>query len=199
MGDDRGVFVHPNALCEAKDVGEGTRVWAFAHVMDGARVGADCNIADHAFVESGAILGDRVTVKNGVLIWVGVTIGDDCFIGPGAKFTNDRFPRSGRANIPEIKARQENGSWLVKTSVGRGASIGAGAVIGPGVAIGPWAMVGAGAVVTLDVEPHALVVGNPARAVGWVCRSGYRLEEADGGYRCPHCGRSLAAPGDGGC
>ena len=91
---ETSVFVHPTAICEAADVGEGTRVWAFAHVLAGATVGCDCNIGDHAFIEGGAQVGDRVTIKNGVMVWEGVTIEDDVFCGPGVVFTNDRYPRS---------------------------------------------------------------------------------------------------------
>ena len=93
-----GVRVHPKGLCESDTVGEGTRVWAFAHVMAGAKIGRNCNIGDHAFVESGVVLGDNVTVKNGVAIWEGVTADDDVFIGPNAVFTNDLMPRAAKRN-----------------------------------------------------------------------------------------------------
>ena len=96
-------FVHPAALCESDNVGESTRIWAFAHVMYGARVGRDCNIGDGAFVESGAVLGDRVTLKNQVMVWDGVRIEDDAFIGPGVIFTNDAAPRSPR--MPQVRGR----------------------------------------------------------------------------------------------
>jgi UDP-2-acetamido-3-amino-2,3-dideoxy-glucuronate N-acetyltransferase len=166
-------FVHRLALCESDAVGDGTRIWAFAHVMRRAVVGRDCNIGDHAFIESGAKVGDRVTIKNQVLIWDGVTIADEAFIGPGVIFTNDRHPRSPR--MPAAAARYaERSKWLLETRVGRGASLGGGAVIVPGVSIGDYAMVGAGAVVTHDVPPHCLVVGQPARAIGWVCQCGQR-------------------------
>jgi acetyltransferase-like isoleucine patch superfamily enzyme/dTDP-4-dehydrorhamnose 3,5-epimerase-like enzyme len=150
------VFVHPNGLCESDEVGAGTRVWAFAHVLPGARIGADCNICDGVFVEGRAIVGDRVTVKCGVQLWDGVELADDVFVGPNATFTNDPMPRS----------RQ----WLEeypRTVVRSGASIGANATILPGVEIGQGAMVGAGAVVTRSVPPHAIVVGNPARISGY--------------------------------
>ena len=137
-------------------MGEGTRVWAFAHVLPGARIGADCNLNDHVFVENDVIVGDRVTVKSGVQLWDGVRLGDDVFIGPNATFTNDSFPRS-----------KQYPAEFEKTIVGPGASIGAGAVILPGVRIGRRAMVGAGAVVVRDVPAHAVVVGNPARIVGY--------------------------------
>src|SRR5579883_2860068 len=132
-------YVHPLALVEG-EVGEGTRVWAFAHVMRGAIVGRDGNIGDHAFIESGARLGDGVTVKNGVLIWDGVTIGDGVFVGPGVVFTNDRTPRSARM---EGLAPAEAQGWLTPTVVEAGASLGAGAVIVAGVRIGRLALVGA--------------------------------------------------------
>ncbi len=183
-----GIFTHRLALCESEQVGDGTRVWAFAHVMSGAIVGRDCNIGDHAFIESGAKLGDRVTVKNGVLIWDGVTIGDDTFIGPGVLFTNDRTPRSPR--MPEVAKRYASvANWLTPTTICRGASLGAGAVILPGVTIGEHAMVGAGAVVTRDVNAHEQVVGNPARVVGLVCACGGRLNDA---RQCLVCGVKLA-------
>ncbi len=150
------VFVHELGLCESADVGPGTRVWAFAHVLEGARVGADCNICDGVFVEGGAVIGDRVTLKCGVQVWDGVELEDDVFVGPNATFTNDPMPRS----------RQ----WLdehPRTIVRAGASIGANATILPGLEIGTGAMVGAGAVVTRSVPPHAIVVGNPARIHGY--------------------------------
>jgi UDP-2-acetamido-3-amino-2,3-dideoxy-glucuronate N-acetyltransferase len=150
------VFVHEQGLCESEEVGPGTRIWAFAHVLEGARIGADCNICDGVFVEGGAVVGDRVTVKCGVQLWDGVELGDDVFVGPNATFTNDPMPRS----------RQ----WLEeypRTIVRNGASIGANATILPGIEIGIGAMVGAGAVVTRSVPPHAIVVGNPARIKGY--------------------------------
>jgi acetyltransferase-like isoleucine patch superfamily enzyme/dTDP-4-dehydrorhamnose 3,5-epimerase-like enzyme len=150
-------FVHEFALCESTAIGPGTRIWAFAHVLPGARVGADCNICDHVFIENDVVLGDRVTVKCGVQLWDGVRLGDDVFVGPNATFTNDPFPRSKHFldRYPE-------------TVVCDGASIGAAAVLLPGIRIGRQAMVGAGAVVTHDVPPNSIVVGNPARIVGYV-------------------------------
>ncbi len=168
------LFVHPLALCESNQIGEGTRIWAFSHVMNRAIVGRHCNIGEHVYVESGASIGDRVTVKNNVLIWDGVTIEDDVFLGPGVIFTNDRHPRSARMSEAGRRyARREN--WLLSTLVQRGASIGAGAILLPGITIGRGAAVGAGAVVTREVPAHRLVVGNPARPAGWVCLCGLTL------------------------
>jgi UDP-2-acetamido-3-amino-2,3-dideoxy-glucuronate N-acetyltransferase len=154
------VFVHERGLCESEEVGPGTRIWAFAHVLAGARVGADCNICDGVFVEGGTVVGDRVTIKCGVQLWSGVELEDDVFVGPNATFTNDPFPRSRR--------------WLQeypKTIVRAGASIGANATILPNIEIGRGAMVGAGAVVTRPVPPNAIVKGNPARISGYVSTS----------------------------
>ena len=166
MARDPSVFVHERALCESANVGPRTRVWAFAHVMAGATIGADCNVGDHAFVESGARLGDRVTVKNGVAVWDKVTIEDEVFLGPNAAFTNDLRPRAG--------FRKTSDAFL-PTVIRRGATIGANATIMCGVTIGAAAFVGAGGVVLRDVPAHALVVGNPARQIGWVCSCGERL------------------------
>jgi UDP-2-acetamido-3-amino-2,3-dideoxy-glucuronate N-acetyltransferase len=154
-------FVHPDGRVETTEIGPGTRIWAFAHVLAGARIGADCNICDHTFIEGGAVIGDRVTVKCGVQLWDGVELEDDVFVGPNATFTNDPFPRSRRH--PAAYAR---------TRVRKGASIGASATILPGITIGSYAMVGAGAVVTRDVPPRAIVTGNPARVTGYVDGSG---------------------------
>ena len=150
-------FVHPQGLCESTRVGDNTRIWAFAHVLGGAKLGADCNICDHVFIENDVILGDRVTVKCGVQLWDGITVEDDVFIGPNATFTNDPFPRS-----------KQHPAAFSRTVIQRGASIGANATILPGLIVGPHAMVGAGAVVVRSVPPNAIVVGNPARIVGYV-------------------------------
>jgi UDP-2-acetamido-3-amino-2,3-dideoxy-glucuronate N-acetyltransferase len=151
-----GFFQHTQALVESNQIGEGTRVWAFAHILPGAIVGQDCNICDHVFIENDVRVGNRVTVKCGVQLWDGLTIEDDVFIGPNATFTNDPFPRS-----------KQTPPTFLKTVVRQGASIGANATILPGVTIGMQAMIGAGAVVTKDVPPHAIVVGNPAHIKGY--------------------------------
>lgn len=163
------VFVHPRGLCESEQVGPGTRVWAFAHVLPGAVIGADCNIGDHAFVEGGARIGDRVTVKNGVLVWDGVTVEDDAFLGPGVVFTNDLKPRA------HIK---RSGDQLLPTVVREGVTLGANATVVCGITIGAHAFVAAGAVVTRDVPDFAFMAGNPAVQRGSVCRCGERLDRA---------------------
>lgn len=168
------VFVHAQALCESAAVGEGTRVWAFAHVMAGARIGRDCNIGGGCFIESGAVVGDRCVIKNGVQVWDGVSLGDEVFVGPNATFTNDLRPRAA--------GRREDFT-PVSTRVAVGASIGANATIVCGIDIGAHAFVAAGAVVTRDVPPHALMAGSPARRIGWACACGETLS-AELACRC---------------
>jgi acetyltransferase-like isoleucine patch superfamily enzyme/dTDP-4-dehydrorhamnose 3,5-epimerase-like enzyme len=152
-----GYFKHDTAIVETIYVGESTRVWAYAHILRGARIGRNCNICDHTFIENDVTVGDRVTVKCGVQLWDGVHLEDDVFVGPNATFTNDRYPRSKQ---PQAE--------VLKTMVKRGASIGANATILPGLLIGEGAMIGAGAVLTHHAPPHARLVGNPARIMGYV-------------------------------
>jgi acetyltransferase-like isoleucine patch superfamily enzyme len=179
-----GVRVHPLGLCESDDVGPGTRVWAWAHVLPEARVGADCNICDHAYVEGGARLGDRVTVMNAVLVFAGVEVGDDVFLGPNVLFTNDLRPRAHVKKGPEA---------LLPTVVEQGVTLGAGTVVVCGTTIGRHAFAAAGSVITRDVVPYSFVAGNPAVHRGWVCACGERLAVD---LTCG-CGRHYAQGTDG--
>ncbi len=174
---EEGFYAHPTALVESDSIGDGTKIWAFAHVMEGAVVGRDCKIGDNAFIEGGATLGDRVVVKNNSLIWYGVTIGDDVFVGPNAVFTNVTAPRARYQTYPD--------DWE-QTDVAARATIGANSTIVSGIRIGFNAMIGAGSVVTKSVPDHALVFGNPAKQAGWVCDCGVRLGDD---LQCPACGR----------
>ncbi|MCU1393890.1 MAG: isomerase [Ilumatobacteraceae bacterium] len=149
-------FEHELSRVESTNIGNDTRIWAFAHVLPDAQIGEDCNICDHVFIENDVVVGDRVTIKSGVQLWDGVRLHDDVFVGPNATFTNDPFPRS---RVYQTAALQ--------TVVERKASIGANATILPGIRVGQNAMVGAGAVVTSDVPANAIVIGNPARIVGY--------------------------------
>jgi acetyltransferase-like isoleucine patch superfamily enzyme len=148
------MFIHPSSDVQTKQVGEGTRIWQYVVVLPGAVIGRDGNICSHCFIENKVIVGDRVTVKCGVQLWDGVTLEDDVFVGPNVTFTNDLQPRSRNA-----------AAQLLPTLVKKGASIGANATILPGLTIGEGAMVGAGSVVTKDVPPRSLVVGNPAKVI----------------------------------
>jgi UDP-2-acetamido-3-amino-2,3-dideoxy-glucuronate N-acetyltransferase len=184
------VYVHPTAVVETRDIGEGTRIWAFTHVMGGVSIGTNCNIGEHSFLETGVQIGNDVTIKNGNQLWDGVTLQDGAFVGPGVLFTNDRYPRSPR--LSQAHARYQDRSWLLPTLVEEGASIGAGAVILPGVTIGRFAMIGAGALVTSVVPAYALMVGNPARLRSWVCECGRRLLFRSGHATCSYCGLSYS-------
>lgn len=208
----KDVYIHPTALVESESIGEGTRIWAFSHVMKGASLGAHCNVGGHCFIENGVSVGDNVTIKNGNELWEGVTVSDGVFIGPNVCFTNDLRPRSPR--LPQAACRYRGHDWLSPTLVKTGASLGAGAVIVASTVIGEFAMAGAGAVITRNVPAYALVVGVPARAVGWVCVCGARLNFhgdcsacmdcgtefvlRNGGaqLRCPEAEASYALPGD---
>ncbi|KYZ76426.1 transferase [Anaerosporomusa subterranea] len=159
-------YMHPSAIVEpGVSIGDGTRVWAFTHILPGVIIGSDCNICDHVFVETGVSIGNRVTIKCGIYLWEGVVIQDDVFLGPNVVFTNDKRPRS-----------KQYPTEFLQTVIKQGASIGANSTILPGISIGRYAMVGAGTVVTRNVPDYGLVFGNPGRLVGWVCRCGERID-----------------------
>jgi len=176
----RSYTAHPLALVESNEIGESTRIWAFAHVMKNARIGRHCNIGEHCYIEQGATLGNNVTVKNGVSVWAGVTVEDDVFLGPNCVLTNDPNPRA------YIKKSADS---LVETLIRNNATIGANATIVCGVTIGRYAFVGAGTVVIRSVADFALVVGNPARQIGWMCVCAKRIHLAkdESVLTCSHC------------
>ena len=195
---DPSARVHASADLEADvTVGPGTSIWHRVQVRTGARIGAESIIGRDAFIDEGVVLGDRCKVQNGALIYHGVTVEDGVFIGPGAILTNDRFPRAITSTGDLARASD----WTVSPIVlHHGCSIGAGAIVVAGVDVGSFALVGAGAVVTRPVADYALVVGNPARRMGWVCACGARLVDvsgasapadpaADDTLLCPSCER----------
>lgn len=178
--DDGPTYVHPTAVVEdGVTIGPGTRVWHHAHVRRGAELGRDCVVGKDAFIDANVRVGSRVKVQNGAMLYQGVTVGDDVFIGPQAVFTNDLRPRAS------------NTSWeIVPTVVGDGASVAANATVVCGNDLGECCMVGAGAVVTHPVPAHHLVIGNPARFHGWVCRCGAvvsRSAARPDSLACPDC------------
>jgi len=188
-------FKHPFAVVESSRIGRGTRIWAFTHVMEGARVGENCNLCDHVFVESNVVVGDRVTVKNGVALWDGVVLEDLVFVGPFAVFTNDKNPRAAvrknRRLVDQLRARRD-------AVIARLRGLARPRVLlviwpDPVITIGRHAFVGAGAVVTKDVDDFAIVVGNPARRVGYMCLCGSKLRNS---LRC-RCGQVYEKDGQG--
>ena len=170
-------FIHESALAdEGSVIGGGSKVWHFSHLMSGCRLGENCNIGQNVVISPGVVLGRNVKVQNNVSIYEGVTCDDDVFLGPSMVFTNVTNPRSA-VNRRGIYAR---------THVGKGATIGANATIVCGHDIGEFAFIGAGSVVTKTVLPYALVVGNPARQIGWMSEFGHRLEFDESGIAlCP--------------
>jgi acetyltransferase-like isoleucine patch superfamily enzyme len=188
------VFVHSTAIVETTQIGNGSRIWAYTHVMNGVSIGANCNIGEHCFIESGATVGRQVTIKNGNMLWEGVHLEDGVFLGPAVTFTNDLYPRSPR--LPQATKRYRDKGWLRPTFIRQGASIGAGAVILAGVTLGEFCMVAAGATVTRSVPPHALVIGSPARRRGWVCQCGLPLTFSEGTASCAECEFAFVNTGD---
>ncbi len=183
-------FVHETAVIDADvEIGTGTAIWHFSHVLSRSSVGRDCRIGQNVVIGPDVRVGNNVKIQNNVSVYAGVTLEDDVFCGPSMVFTNVLTPRAAfPRNRPEDFA---------PTVVRRGASIGANATIVCGNTIGEHAMVGAGAVVTKDVRPHSLVLGNPARHVGWVCECGARLELDGDVAACDECGRKYSQTDDG--
>jgi UDP-2-acetamido-3-amino-2,3-dideoxy-glucuronate N-acetyltransferase len=160
-------FIHPSANVDPRAiVGEGSRLWINVQVRENVSIGRDCIVSKDVYIDCNVVIGDRCKVQNSVSIYNGVTVGDDVFIGPNAAFTNDKVPRAFNADWTITPTRVENG-----------ASIGANATIVCGITIGEYAMVAAGSVVTKDVPPYTLVMGNPARAYARIDRDGNKLEE----------------------
>lgn len=175
-------FVHETALVEAgASLGDDCKIWHHAHVRTRARIGRRCILGKGVFVDFDVTIGDDCKLQNYVCVYHGVTLGRGVFIGPHATFTNDMWPRSTTPDFQPLR----DGDWEVGTTVvDDGASIGANATILPNLVVGKWALVGAGSVVTQDVEPYALVVGSPARRIGWVCACGSRVDFDS----CRRCG-----------
>ncbi len=172
-------FVHESSYVdEGARIGKGTKIWHFCHVMPGAVIGERCNLGQNVVVMPGTRIGNNVKIQNNVSIYEGVTLEDDVFCGPSSVFTNVLNPRS------HVSRKHEYRPTLVK----RGSSIGANATIVCGVTLGEYAFIGAGAVVTSDVPAYALMVGVPARRVGWMCQCGERLLPANGTATCAACG-----------
>ena len=179
MGEQE-YFAHETAaIDEGCQIGKGSRIWHFSHIMTGAVLGENCNLGQNVLVSTGCVLGNNVKVQNNVSIYTGVICEDDVFLGPSMVFTNILNPRSAVIRKDEY----------VKTLVRKGATIGANATIICGNTLGEYCFVGAGAVVHKDIKPYALIVGNPGRQVGWMSEYGHRLHfDGDGYATCPESG-----------
>lgn len=177
---DKKYFAHETAVIdEGCDIGEGTKIWHFSHIMPNCKIGEGCNIGQNVVISPEVVLGNNVKVQNNVSIYTGVICEDDVFLGPSMVFTNVINPRSA------VNRRNQYAETLVK----KGASIGANATIVCGHPIGEYAFIGAGAVVTKEVPAYALVVGNPAKQIGWMSSYGHRLEfNSEGIATCPESG-----------
>lgn len=185
-----GSSIHPSAIVdEGAQLGDGTRVWHFAHVCGGARIGRGCSLGQNVFVGNDVVIGDNVKIQNNVSVYDAVTLEDDVFCGPSMVFTNVHNPRSAVTRKDEYR----------RTLVQRGATLGANCTIVCGSTVGAYAFVGAGAVVTKDVKPFALMAGVPARQIGWMSRHGERLTlplKGQGDATCPHTGDRYRLDGD---
>lgn len=181
MSNTKDYFTHPSAIIDdGCEIGEGTKIWHFSHIMPNCKIGKNCNIGQNVVISPEVILGNNVKAQNNISIYTGVTCDDDVFLGPSMVFTNVINPRSAIIRKHEY----------AKTHVGKGASIGANATIVCGHDIGKFAFIGAGAVVTKHVPDYALVVGNPARQIGWISEYGHRLEfDKDGIAVCKESGQ----------
>jgi UDP-2-acetamido-3-amino-2,3-dideoxy-glucuronate N-acetyltransferase len=163
-------MIHPLSDVQSNQIGENTTIWQYAVVLKQAVIGKNCNINCHTFIENDVVIGDNVTVKSGVFLWDGIYIENNVFIGPNATFVNDQFPKS-----------KQYPSEFQKTILRKGCSIGANATILGGLEIGEHALIGAGSVITKNVKPNALMIGNPAKQVGWVNNTGEKLKEISRG------------------
>jgi UDP-2-acetamido-3-amino-2,3-dideoxy-glucuronate N-acetyltransferase len=179
---ERKTFIHPTAVIdEGAQIGSGTTIWHFCHLMPTCKVGEGCNIGQNVYIDNNTVIGHRVKIQNNVSVYNGVVIEDDVFLGPSMVFTNVINPRSFIERKNEFK----------KTIVRKGVSIGANATILCGIEIGSYAMIGAGAVVVKNVLAYSIITGNPAHQTGWISEAGIRLHfNADGLAVCPQTGKT---------
>jgi acetyltransferase-like isoleucine patch superfamily enzyme len=189
------VRIHSTAeVAATATIGEGTAIWNQAQVRNGARLGEQCIVGKNVYIDFDVKIGNRVKIQNNCSIYHGTTVEDGVFLGPHVVTTNDQYPRA----INPDGTLKSDADWVVSpVTIGYGAAIGARSVILPGVRIGRFAMVGAGSVVTRNVPAYALVAGNPARLMGYVCACGHRLRRSGEGLRCEECGREYGDPPDG--
>ncbi len=180
-------FVHEKAIVDSDNIGKGTKIWAFTHVLKGALIGENCNIGEGCFIETHSVIGNNVIIKNNISVWDKITIEDDCFLGPNVVLTNVINPRS---------SYKRGVDGFTPTLIKKGATIGANATIVCGNTLGEHCFIGAGAVVTKDVPDYAIMVGNPVKLIGYACQCG---EKIDFDSACNECGRIYKYSDDTGC
>ena len=197
MGSRDGVTIHPTAeVSDDAEIGTGTRIWSHVQVREGASIGSECVLGKDAYVDLNVRIGDRCKLQNGVFVFHGFTVEDGVFLGPGVMLLNDKHPRA----INPDGSLKSDSDWTVSEGVVRhGAAVGGGAVVLPGISVGRFAMVGSGAVVTRDVPDNAIVVGNPARLMGFACACGHRLKPVERKpegmlMRCISCATEVMIP-----
>ena len=207
MSTSTSAWIHPTALVEEGVVlGEGTKVWDAVHIRRGAKLGKSCIVGEKTYIAYDVIIGSFVKINACVYICAAVTVEDFCMISAHTVFTNDRFPRAGNLELTGLETSDPTDETLA-TRLSRGVTIGANATIGPGITLGEFSMVGMGSVVTRDVAPYSLVLGNPARPAGWVCACGHPLLRFKGEERidlskkrelaCDRCSRSFVLESNG--
>ena len=186
----KNVRIHPSADVSARaTIGEGTAIWQQTQVREGARIGSRCVIGKCVYIGADVVMGDCCKIENHASLHEGIELEHGVFIGPHVVLTNDKLPR---AINPDGTLKSADDWVMGRIRIGYGAAVGASSVVLPDVTVGRFALVGAGSVVTHDVPPHGLVLGNPARLIGYVCSTGHRLVRGqDGGWRCPVCGESV--------
>jgi len=168
--------IHTTAEVNTNKLGSNVSIWQYSVILDGCHIGDNVNINAHCLVEGDVYIGNNVTIKSGVYIWNGTTVKDNVFIGPNVTFSNDKYPRSKNTNFK-----------LEKTILEDSASIGAGSVILPGIKVGHHSMIGAGSVITKDIPPHSIVIGNPFKIIGYICSCGLKVDKKF----CPTCKKEL--------
>ena len=181
-------FCHPTSIIDSGAIiGDDTSIWLYSHICSGTKIGKKCNIGQSVFIDNNTNIGDHCKIQNNVNVYYGVTLEDYVFCGPSMTFTNVKIPRC-------LYPRDKEGPYYLPTHVSYGASLGAHSVVVCGIKIGRHAMIGSGSVVTKDVPDYALMVGNPARQIGWVCECGHRLNDR---FICPDCGKVYNLNNDG--
>lgn len=189
-----GIRIHPSAEVSSEAlIGGGTKIWHQVHIREGADLGKNCIVGKGSYIDFDVKIGDNCKLQNGAMVYHPAVLEEGVFLGPGVIIANDKYPR---AVNPDMTLKSVDDWEASAVKIGKGAAIGAGSIVLPGVKIGAWALIGSGSVVTKDVADHEMVVGHPARHIGYACYCGRRLDDEGGGYfRCNYCGRQVQIGG----